>query len=336
MEGAPYTDGACLVQRGGAGDTGPSTMSEPAPVPPPVPSPEPEPAPVALLAITSCPSCGEQVRGRFCPRCGQSHAEVRVPFWKWLGDYLQDTFHLESNLARSLGTLLRRPGALTVTYLEGQRSTHVRPFRLYLTASFIYFLALSLLPPKDLIEVNVGPEASRGTKVGLDQPLVEVWVDTEAPAAVERLREDTPFKRKLNRFVAKGREEAREQALRTVSSTMPKAMFVLVPVFALLLGLLYRKTGRFYAEHFLFALHFHAFAFLALSMGLVLVRLLGLGSSPLIQLTIVTYLFLSLRRVYGQSRVRTVFKTTLLYGGYSLILLSTVLGAMFARIYFAD
>ena len=38
-----------------------------------------------------------------------------------------------------------------------------------------------------------------------------------------------------------------------------------VPVFALLLHVLYRKSGRFYAEHFLFALHFHAFAFLALA-----------------------------------------------------------------------
>jgi hypothetical protein len=261
---------------------------------------------------------------------------VRVPFWKWLGDYIQDTFHLESNLARSLGALLRRPGALTVSYLEGERSNHVRPFRLYLTASFIYFLALSLLPPQDFIEVKVGPEPSQGTQVALDRPLVEVRLDPEAPAPAGKLREDTPFKRKLNRFIANGQEAAREQALRAISSTMPKAMFVLVPVFALLLGLLYRKSGRFYAEHFLFALHFHAFAFLALSLGLVLARLLGRGPTPLMQLLLVSYLFLALRRVYGQSRVRTVFKTAVLYGGYGLILLTTVLGAMFARIYFAD
>ena len=45
---------------------------------------------------------------------------------------------------------------------------------------------------------------------------------------------------------------------------MPNAVFVLLPVFTLILYLLYRKSGRFFAEHSIFTLHIHAFAFVAL------------------------------------------------------------------------
>ena len=143
-------------------------MSEPSPLLVP---PEPQrAAPVAVLAVERCPSCGEPVRGRFCPACGQSHADLRVPFGKWLRDYVDDTFHLDSNLARSLALLVRRPGALTLEYLEGRRSAYVRPFRLYLTASFLYFLALSVLPvPKDFLEVKTGQDASGGVSVTVGQ-----------------------------------------------------------------------------------------------------------------------------------------------------------------------
>jgi len=276
------------------------------------------------------------VRGRFCSNCGQSHADVRVPFWKWLRDYIDDTFHLDSNLARSMGKLVRRPGALTVAYLEGERSKYVRPFRLYLTASFLYFLALSLLPPLDIIQVKAGQGAPGGGSVTVARSVAEPPTAAEAPAPRPMLHEDTPFKRRLNQLVAKGPEAARTRAFHAIATTLPKAMFVLVPVFALLLRLLYRKSGRFYAEHFLFALHFHAFAFLALAFGLVLSSVLGLGRAPVMQWVVVGYLFLALRRVHGQSRMRTAVKTAVLYGGYGVILLCTVVGALMANLYFAD
>jgi hypothetical protein len=293
---------------------------------------------VAVLTLERCPGCGEPVRGRFCAGCGQSHADVRVPFGKWLRDYIDDTFHLDSNLARSIGTLLRRPGALTLAYLEGRRSVYVRPFRLYLTASFLYFLALSFLPPpRGFIEVKTGQEASGGVSVTVGEARAELTVDGE-PAAPGKplLHEDTEFKRRLNQFVGRSPGEVQAQVLHILTRTMPKAMFVLVPVFALLLRLLYRKTGRFYAEHFLFTLHFHAFAFLALALGAVVTAVLDVGRLPLVQPLVMGYLFLALRRVHGEGRLRTAFKTVVLYGGYGLLLLSTVLGTTMASIYLGD
>lgn len=344
--GSPGTwtpGGAPCARWGERGHWAPLPMSQPESLPSPPPGPRPpapEPAPVAVLALERCPSCAEPARGRFCAKCGQSHADVRVPFGKWLRDYIDDTFHLDSNLVRSLVMLVRRPGALTAAYLEGRRSAYVRPFRLYLTASFFYFLALSLLPvPKSFINVKSGRDADGGVTVLVGQGAeLSVGQEASAPSGPPRplLHEDTEFKRRLNRFTAKGSGAAQEQVIHAISRTMPKAMFVLVPVFALLLRLLYRKTGRFYAEHFLFALHFHAFAFLALALGAAVTAVLGVARFPVMQAVVMAYLFLALRRLHGEGRLRTAFKTAVLYGGYGLILLLTVFGTTMASIYFAD
>ena len=56
----------------------------------------------------------------------------------------------------------------------------------------------------------------------------------------------------------------------SLSSILPKLMFVLVPVFALLLMAAYRRQRRNFPQYLYFSLHFHAavFGFLALSVPL--------------------------------------------------------------------
>jgi hypothetical protein len=264
---------------------------------------------------------------------------VRVPFGKWLRDYIDDTFHLDSRLARSLGLLVRRPGALTQAYVDGQRSAYVRPFRLYLTASFLYFLALAFLAPMELVTVRSDPGASGG-EMAVAGGMLRVSAHSKGTWPSPESEQDSRMVRQLKRFFAQGDVAAREKVFRGMVSALPKAMFVFVPVFALLLTLLYRRSGRFYAEHFLFALHFHAFAFLLLSVGLGV----GLALSPLVprdavrpvvQPLIAGYLFLALRRVYGQSRVRTALKTVVLLACYGFLLLASVTLGTLAAIYYA-
>jgi hypothetical protein len=95
-------------------------------------------------------------------------------------------------------------------------------------------------------------------------------------------------------------------------------IFALVPVFALFVALLWRRAGRFYAEHLVFALHAHAFAMLALTAA-------ALAPGPLSALplaTIPAHLFVALRRVYGGSRRRTLAKGAVLAAGYGFVLLT--------------
>ena len=107
----------------------------------------------------------------------------------------------------------------------------------------------------------------------------------------------------------------------------PYLMFLLVPTFALLLKGLYLRRKRLYLEHLIFALHVHALAFIAFAMSAG-VGALNWGSSLHLDwwmaLAPFGYLFVALRRVYGQSPGVTALKAGVLLFAYGIILVGGV------------
>ena len=110
--------------------------------------------------------------------------------------------------------------------------------------------------------------------------------------------------------------------LETFRSNVPSMMLCCVPLFALILKLLYVRRRRFYVEHLVYALHIHTFIYVAV----VVVTLVKLGSEKIlpapIQVLLVVALavtaaaqvFISIRRVYGQGWIMTTLK--FLLGGF--------------------
>lgn len=96
---------------------------------------------------TTCLNCGAVLPGRFCPDCGQRDQPIRQPAHVFIGESVSEYFGLDGRLWRSLGLLLFRPGVLTEAYLDGRRTRYLRPLRLYLTATLLFFFLLSLLDP---------------------------------------------------------------------------------------------------------------------------------------------------------------------------------------------
>lgn len=124
---------------------------------------------------------------------------------------------------------------------------------------------------------------------------------------------------------------------------IPAALFFLLPLMALILKLLYPLSKRYYVEHLLFVLHFHAFFFLVLTLQILFTRTSALVSIPqgvttatvvAISLYIPVYLYKAMRRVYGQGHLPTSFKYLMFvisYAvGFSLVMLAATLIAAFS------
>ena len=124
---------------------------------------------------------------------------------------------------------------------------------------------------------------------------------------------------------------------------IPAALFFLLPLMALILKLLYPLSKRYYVEHLLFVLHFHAFFFLVLTLQILFTRASVLVSIPqgaataavvAISLYIPVYLYKAMRRVYGQGHLLTLLKYLMFvvsYAiGFSLVMLVATLTAAFA------
>jgi hypothetical protein len=121
---------------------------------------------------------------------------------------------------------------------------------------------------------------------------------------------------------------------RRILETMPRMLFVLLPIFAGILALFYR--GRKYPEHLYFAIHLHAFIFLALAVSALLKftqsALLVSGASLIASIWIPIYATLAFRRVYGGSLARTLLKEVAIAGIYAL----TAAGGFITMIYWVS
>jgi Protein of unknown function (DUF3667)/Domain of unknown function (DUF4286) len=176
-------------------------------------------------------------------------------------------------------------------------------------------------------------------------------------APINRLMDDpcSPDNLKIDigpagkKYEDKAREACRKIAAdgkgfgRAVYENIPKMMFLFLPLIAVVMFVLYLGSGRYYVEHLLFFVHYHAFFFLC---GIA-VLLLERSSSMLVDsavgsglktteniLTAVLmfyvpyYLYRAMRRVYGQGRIVTLMKYSLLSIGYLVFMTLTVLGLL--------
>ena len=105
--------------------------------------------------------------------------------------------------------------------------------------------------------------------------------------------------------------------LEKLKENMPAALFVLLPLMAFVLKMFYPLSKRYYVEHLLFVVHYHAFFFLILILQMLFSRLgiwLGFPEGLVEFVLVITslyipvYLYKAMRKVYGQGHLATVPK----------------------------
>jgi Protein of unknown function (DUF3667) len=93
----------------------------------------------------TCPTCNSTVSTPYCPGCGERPLRERELTLRGIFNQLVQAFtNLDGRLIRSFRCLVRRPGFLTVAYLQGQRKPYVGPVPLFLIANALFFAAESL------------------------------------------------------------------------------------------------------------------------------------------------------------------------------------------------
>ena len=252
-----------------------------------------------------CSNCGSGQVEDYCASCGQRVSELRTPIREFLREALDDVLSLDSRIWRTLIALFRRPGGLTVDYWQGRRARFVTPLRLYLIVSFGTFLLLVVVAPNAVLDAT-GTNPWAPLRIGSGPSPVDLPARA-GPVSVSVTDEDDPGW--FTEHVIRPALDAPERAQRLFHQRLQWTAFALVPLFALWLRLLYRRRERFFVPQLVFALHFHTLAFALLVAGVAGTLLLGTQiPSQVAYLAVLTMLFLSLRRVYGEGIVKTLFK----------------------------
>lgn len=121
-----------------------------------------------------------------------------------------------------------------------------------------------------------------------------------------------------------------EYGLKYFVSKLFYTLFLMLPVIAVFMKLLYIRHNYLFIEHFIFLVHYHCFLFALLS---VLMLLSKYTSDLLIGLAVAVmavFFFLALKKVYRQGFFKTLVKQNILLAFYVLMLIFfTTITALF-------
>jgi len=273
----------------------------------------------------ACLNCGQVLSGTFCSSCGQRAMPPEPTLREFAGDAYAELAGWDGKVVRTIHLLLCRPGELTRRVLAGQRTNYISTVRLYLLCSVVYFLIAGAVPLPDFGTSNI--EAMRGSMNASDAVLAKAMTQglktlssTERAAVEQQIAEQPPVLRPLMRAMATDFPGLR----RRVVETMPRALFVLLPVLALILRLFHRR--RTFPVHLYFATHLQSFVFLILTVaGLIESSdsmVILIAANVVVTLVVLAYAAVAQRRVYG--------------GGWPLVILKTiVIAALYGSLWSA-
>lgn len=260
---------------------------------------------------TACPNCGEPLRGVFCARCGQKAGAVNPTFHDFMHDAVHELLHVDGRIFRSVRQLLLRPGFLSREYFAGRRAPYLTALRLYLIFSVGYFaLAAFATTPSAVVVITANPD-----------------------------RPGTDISAELRQLGFESGEQVGQAVIEAMGHWVPRAMFVLVPLFGALLMLLLRRSHRNYPLHLVFALHVHA-AWFAVAAMVVAVGTLAIEAVSGAAFTIgvayaMWYLVWAIRSAYATTTAGALWRAAVVTGLYGIavgIALSAIaLAAIFMR-----
>ena len=209
-----------------------------------------------------CLNCHAVATHAYCPKCGQPSCGLRAGFLPLIREFLHNWFSSDARIWPTLKRLMLEPGHLTLAYQQGRRFRYVSPLRLYLATSLTMFLLFSMRPGEilhlsaDLLESETPIGLDLRESFGIEQPSDGSWLEARVLGWADRWDALHPDQRKLlvNNQIRGG---------------APVALFLLLPVLALFLRILWIRSGLLYFDHFIFGLHLQAFLCVLLSLLLL-------------------------------------------------------------------
>jgi hypothetical protein len=115
--------------------------------------------------------------------------------------------------------------------------------------------------------------------------------------------------------------------VRQLISTVPFAIFLFLPLFTIFLRLVYIRKSYTYTDNLIFSFHSQSLFFILLIVSFLVDAAFGVTSIGWFLLVFLVYLYLSMRRFYGQGWLKTILKY--LFLNTIFVILASVAAAIF-------
>lgn len=280
-----------------------------------------------------CQNCGYTVEVEYCSKCGQKNTETRQSFTHLAGHFVEDLTHYDGAFWKTLKYLIFRPGKLTIEYLEGHRMRYVPPVKLYIFVSFVTFLLMSLLS-HNAIKVEKKTQLDMSAILKKDgASFRNEKIKYYSVKEYDSIQRVLPADQKSNfvyRWMDRHVLEAMEKNIdfskfgEKFVQTLPKVLFIYMPIFAFWLWLFHGKKRWMFFDHSIYTLHYFSFLLIIVTINLILSYILKFTNDEITEavswtyiatalLYSVFYFFRSHSKMYGERKAISRLKGAILF-----------------------
>ena len=306
-----------------------------------------KPRPRRFLNRTeSCLNCEHHldISDRFCSYCGQKNSSKPLNLKELLVEFFAGLISYDSRFRKTISALVFRPGKLSKEYIQGKRIKYVNPFRFFISTAIIFFLAISWMNSDSLKEFKSTSEVEQ---IENDENFnYEFDFEENSPAykiadfiktnprtnyaeAVNSLEIEETVMNQLKFNFLFGYARLKESPIGFLNFLLPKLPFFLfffIPIFTVFSSLLYIRRKIPYTHHLIFNYNQQTVFLILLFFGTII----SFISSWVWLLVYVFYLYMSMRKFYNQSRIKTMSKQFIIINFYwiSALLVLTSLSVL--------
>jgi hypothetical protein len=272
---------------------------------------------MAAPAAWTCPGCHQRTLTSYCAQCGEEPASPRDLTLRGLAEkVLHAVTSIDARAARTAQCLLRQPGELTLSWVQGRRKPFVAPFQLFLIANVLFF-ALQWLTGANIFSSTLASHLHQ-----------QDWSEFAAERVQRHL-------------------EATGQSMEAYAPLFDRAVvlhaksliLLMAAPFTLVLPIVFVRKRRPFMTHVVFAMHLYSFLLLLFCAAILVGRLsewAGLGglNAPMVDSvlsvallgTCALYIHAAIGPVYGSRGALRVVQATVL----AIAVAAIVLGYRFA------
>ena len=225
-----------------------------------------------------CAACGTGLNGRYCHACGQDTEARPRPLRDMALEAFSETSLIDGQGVRTLIALVTRPSRILIAYREGAGSLYASPVKIFVVVTALFLAVLNF---SDVVIYQyvrqIEPGAQVTARADPDGVTVHVAGSSEETRWMQR-RVNVPIDPRIHQAMqdaaARADNETDRQNLlyeiqsdieqeiisERLSAWLPNAVWLLTPLFALLLAPLYGRR-RLFMEHLVFAMWAHVTAF---------------------------------------------------------------------------
>lgn len=291
-----------------------------------------------------CKNCGTALQGIYCHKCGQYALDINQSFLKYIEQFFENAYQFDGKIFQTLRYLFTKPGFLSKEFMAGKINSYMHPLKLFMFASIVFFSFIFALytgdeyvnafaaldtetvqvsQVKDSVINELKPQQT------VDKKEIKQEKDTTTVKKKDKKtknKKDKSDKDDDQKLTPKMMKLIYQDAFGQISKYLPLMILFLLPVYAFILRLLFRKTQPVYMASFVASIHIHTVLILILSI-LVLIHVY-IGALWLFMYALygfLIYILLAVRAFYHNNWVKTIIKTCLSLAFYIFVVLLATL-----------